>query len=243
MHIIERFFDADTTKTKSETKDLRDHVSMAIQVKGLNGGTLTIYGTLFEKQHYLPVTIECLNSPTITQDGIYTVSPRFRYYYAVLNRNGSSAPVWAYLYAVKAGAFWQQDACESETDQGFLDQLRQLGTQKDIIINSSILTGTMDIQATSDIIPADSEAYLHHIVFDVKGSGGAHVQVLKKIGSTETILNQYILTGYQPTIIDPIYFLDKMNKGNSTANIVIRAKKMLYNYDSCLLGRVTYIQR
>jgi hypothetical protein len=46
-----------------------------------------------------------------------------------------------------------------------------------------------------------------------------------------------------PTVIDPIYFLEKIEHGILPLTIQVRAKKLVYNYDSKLTGRVTFLTK
>lgn len=239
MHVMERLLDNDTTSTESRVFDLREHVSMSLQIKGLTGGTTaTLYGTLFEKEeNFLPVTIQ--GSTIISADNLYVVPPYYRFYKLVLNRT-NNAPIKAYLYAIKQGAFIAR-VDGSLTPSGSDDEFSKIRlSQQGLMMLDTSLTDTHTDIITPLVIPANQDFYLSYASLSLQGQAGADIEITSTINSVESTIKRYSLTGQTPTIIDPIYFLDKIDHTGYPLTLRIKSHKFMHNYDAHIYGRIVY---
>jgi hypothetical protein len=235
MHHIEILYkgDADKTKTVSEVIDARDFISMSLHIANLGHNTAYLYGSIIEPKYnkWIPVPIN--GSTSINSDGLYVLPPYYRYYRLNITRV-TTAPVYAYMYMVKEGAWLSELSSSSSTSNGEFDKIR-IGTQKDITVDTSLSTASTLLGSLN--YTAAQSVYVSNMLLKLTGLGGAEIRLTSEYGATTVVLGEYALTGANPTINAPIPFLDKLDHTADGA-IKIYGKKFHHRYDTDVFCRL-----
>ena len=241
-HLMHKMFDKVTTVATSIKDDLREFSNMSIQVVGLEpGDQVRLYASLMEENETLiPVKVE--GNDLITENRVYIIPPIYRFYqFRIVQKLGTS-PVTLYLYAIMEGSFMEPYTMNITTTPG---NYAGFGSQR----SGSAPNGD-GVELTSNMIEypdfripilANDNIYLSHIVFTTQGSG-SKVQVLyvPQTGA-ETLLFDYAMTPFTPSIVDPIHGFHKIDRDVSQpGRIEVRAKK--FGLDRVFLsGRINLI--